>query len=401
MEQYELLKRKIDYYDQGHLLTFYNELNATEKESLLEQISGINFEEIEKAYKQLSNRSFKQRSEITPIEYESISNLSDSERKMYEERGLQLLREKKVAVVLLAGGQGTRLGHDGPKGTISFSDSTKQSLFALQAERLRKIEKKTDSIVPWYIMTSPINDKETRDYFRNNNYFNCNPNQIFFFKQDLIPTITPKGKLILESKSKISMAPNGNGGVFTSMKSNGVLRELAEKGIKWVFFNNIDNALVQVADPLFIGFADKKGSRVASKAVKKREPGEKVGIFCLSEGRPSVIEYSEMSEEECEDENFFNSNIGIHLFSLSFLKDTVNINLPYHFAHKIIPTINENGKTIKSNAPNGYKLEKFYFDIFKYAESMSVLQVLREKEFAPVKNRSGEDSLESARKMLF
>jgi len=249
-------------------------------------------------------------------------------------------------------------------------------------------------------MTSPINELETKKFFKDNDYFNCNPRQIFFFKQELIPTLTTNGKIILESKSKISMAPNGNGGVFASMKSSGILKDLKMKGIKWVFFNNIDNALVQVADPLFIGFADKKGTEVSSKSVKKREPGEKVGIFCLSEGKPSVIEYSEMSKEESEGEKFTNANIGIHLFQLSFLEKTMDVKLPYHFAHKVIPSVNELGQTIRSIEPNGYKLEKFYFDIFQYAENMSVLQVIRENEFAPVKNRIGLDSIETARKMI-
>lgn len=400
MERYEYIKEKINRYGQGHLLSFYNELKPKEKEDLLNQINDIDFEEIENAYSQLSISSNNCKREIVPIDSEYVINLTDSERRLYEEQGLKLIQEKKVAVVLLAGGQGTRLGYDGPKGAISMGVSSKQSLFALQAERLRKLEIKTGSTIPWYIMTSPINDKETKEFFKNNDYFTCNPNQIVFFQQGVIPTLTSKGKMILERKSRVSMAPNGNGGVFASMKSNGILKELKKKGIQWIFFNNIDNALVQVADPLFIGFADKKGSEVSSKSVKKREPGEKVGILCLSNDKPSVIEYSEMSKEECEDEKCMNSNIGIHLFRLSFLEKVMDVHLPYHFAQKVIPSINENGQAIKTNEPNGYKLERFYFDIFQYAESMSVLQVIREDEFAPVKNRYGVDSLESARKMF-
>ncbi|ALC86730.1 hypothetical protein AM499_13515 [Bacillus sp. FJAT-22090] len=400
MERLEYIREKINRFGQGHLLSFYNVLKPKEKEALINQINEIDFEEIEDASSQLSIPPNNSKGKILPIEYESVLSLSDSKRKMYEEHGLKLLKEKKVAVVLIAGGQGTRLGHDGPKGTVSIGVSSNQSLFALQAERLRKIEEKTKSIIPWYIMTSPINELETKKFFKENDYFNCKPEQIFFFKQDLIPTLTPNGKIILESKSKISMSPNGNGGVFAAMKSSGILKDLKMKGIKWVFFNNIDNALVQVADPLFIGFADLKGAEVSSKSVKKREPSEKVGVFCLSEGKPSVIEYSEMSKEESEGEKFTNANIGIHLFQLSFLEKTMDVELPYHFAHKIIPSVNEIGQTIKIIKPNGYKLEKFYFDIFQYAESMSVLQVLRETEFAPVKNRIGLDSLESARKMI-
>ncbi|WP_062109926.1 UTP--glucose-1-phosphate uridylyltransferase [Bacillus niameyensis] len=397
MDNYKLTEEKLKQYGQEHLLSFYEELEENEQDALIKQINSINFAEIEKAFHHLSSTSRKR--ELTSIGFESVEDLPKLTKEIYAEKGLKLLKENKVAVVLLAGGQGSRLGHDGPKGSVSIDGSPQSSLFALQAKRLQHVEEIIGSKIPWYIMTSPFNDRETKEFFKSNHFFNCDPNQIRFFQQGLIPTINANGKIILESKSTISLAPNGNGGVFDSMEKSGVLKDLQERGIEWLFFNNIDNALVQVADPLFIGFADESGSDISSKSVKKRNPNEKVGVLCLSDGHPAVIEYSELHDEKSK-ASLVNANIGIHLFRVSFLEKTKDVSLPFHLAHKVIQTIDQNGCTIKPVSPNGYKLEQFYFDIFPYAESMSVLQVQREKEFAPIKNRIGEDSLESVRKMM-
>lgn len=395
------MKGKLTQYHQEHLLSFFHQLKPGEQEKLLEQIEGIDLQEMEVASRQFTSHRIQQQAKITPIDYESMPHLSKTRRKKLEECGLERIKAGKVAVLLLAGGQGTRLGHDGPKGTVSLGDSSDQSLFALQAKRLRAVEEKAGAKIPWYIMTSPSNDDETKAFFTKNDYFQCDPKQIYFFQQELIPTITSAGKMILESQSEISMAPNGNGGLFSSMKSSGVWDDLQEKEIDWVFLNNIDNALVQVADPLFIGFAEESGAEISSKAVRKRSPDEKVGLLCLANGRPSVVEYSELDAKEVIDQMLINANMGIHLFHITFLEKAINSSLPYHFAHKVIPLIDEYGQHVQVNSPNGYKLEKFYFDVFPLAEKMSVLQVEREKEFAPVKQKTGEDSLESARKRLF
>lgn len=185
MERFDYIKEKINRFGQGHLLSFYNVLKPKEKEALINQINEIDFEDIEVASSQLSIPPKNSKREILPIEYESVLSLSDPKRKMYEEHGLNLLKEKKVAVVLIAGGQGTRLGHDGPKGTVSIGVTSNQSLFGLQAKRLQKIEEKTKSIIPWYIMTSPINELETKKFFKDNDYFNCNPKQIFSLSRTL------------------------------------------------------------------------------------------------------------------------------------------------------------------------------------------------------------------------
>ncbi|MBO0992828.1 UDPGP type 1 family protein [Bacillus sp. SD088] len=401
MDKYKLLKERLTRYQQEHLLSFFHELKLDEQEALLQQIEGVDLNEVEEASRQLTSPRAEHQPKIMPIGYEAMVHFPPLKRERLEERGLNRIRQGKVAVLLLAGGQGTRLGHDGPKGTISLGDSSEQSLFALQAKRLRLIEEKAGAQIPWYIMTSPSNDKETKAFFKRNHYFHCNPKQVRFFQQELMPTLTLEGKLILESPATISMAPNGNGGVFSSMKSTGVWEDMKEKEIEWVFMNNIDNALVQVADPVFIGFAEESGAAISSKAVKKCAPDEKVGLLCLADGRPHVVEYSELNLEEGINHSLTNANIGIHLFHMSFLEKAMNYSLPYHFAHKVIPKVDKYGRRMQANSPNGYKLEKFYFDVLPLAESMSVLQVEREQEFAPIKQRTGEDSLESARKLIF
>jgi UDP-N-acetylglucosamine pyrophosphorylase len=317
-----------------------------------------------------------------------------------------LLKEQRVAVVLLAGGQGSRLGHRGPKGTVNIGLPSQKSLFQLQAERLISVSKRVGIQIPWYIMTSEINYHETKEFFKKNNYFGYDKNDIRFFKQKSLPTITEDGKIILKSKSEISFAPNGNGGVFESLYETGLIAEMKDNRVKWIFLNNIDNALVRVADPKFIGFADIKDSPVSSKSVRILHPHEKVGILCKAENTPSVLEYSEIPKNLSEAINdkgalFLESaNIGMHLFKLDFIINSLDEKLPFHFAHKKISTIDKYGNKCEPEKPNGYKLEKFYFDVFHKADSMSVLQVSREEEFAPVKNKTGVDSLESARDMI-
>ncbi len=311
-----------------------------------------------------------------------------------------------MAVVLVAGGQGSRLGHKGPKGTVNIGLPSQKSLFQLQAERLLNLSKRADTMIPWYVMTSENNDQETRKFFEQNRYFGYDESFIQFFKQTSMPAITGEGKIMLGSKSEITFAPNGNGGVFEALHKSGMLADMQQRGMKWIFFNNIDNALVRVADPRFIGFADSMDAPVSSKSIRRSYPDEKVGVMCHVNDAPCVLEYSEipaeLKKEESDNNTLIleNANIGIHLFKLDFVLGTLGEELPYHFAHKKVPTLDANGNQYSPERPNGYKLEKFYFDLFRKASHMSVLQVMREEEFAPVKNKDGVDSVESAREMI-
>ncbi|ALC90626.1 hypothetical protein AM500_13145 [Bacillus sp. FJAT-18017] len=400
MNRFSKIQETLKEFNQSHLLAFWDELSESQQEQLMDDIDKVNLKEISSAAEKLTSADNPERKSVEPVTYEVLEELSEKKKQEYEQNGLELIQKGKVAAVLLAGGQGTRLGHDGPKGTYDIGLPGHESLFELQAKRLLKLYNQTDNMIPWYIMTSPINDEETREFFHQHNYFGYNPENISFFVQPTAPTLTPDGKLMLKTKSSLSVSPNGNGGVFSALKSSGALEDMEKRGVKWIFMYNVDNAIIKIADPLFVGFADEKDSPIASKSAAKRNPQEKVGVFCLMDGKPSVIEYSEMTKEESENPDMTNAHISIHLFKLDFVKEIADKSLPYHFAHKSIPTVDDSGKEIKPAEPNGYKLEQFYFDLFPEAESIAVLQVPREKEFAPVKNKSGEDSPESARRMI-
>lgn len=400
MSRFSKIQESLRKFNQSHLLNFWDELSESQREQLMDDIEKVNLDEISIVAEKLNNSKDTERKKIEPVPYEVLNNISDMKIKEYQQSGMKIIKKGKVAAVLLAGGQGTRLGHNGPKGTYDIGLPTHESLFELQAKRFLQIYKQTGNMIPWYIMTSPINDKETREFFNQHNYFGYDPELITFFIQPTAPTLTPDGKLMLKSKSSLSLSPNGNGGVFSALNSSGAIADMDNRGIKWIFMYNVDNAVIKIADPVFVGFAEEKNSPIASKSVAKRNPQEKVGVLCLKDGRTSVIEYSEMTKEECEHPEMTNANIGIHLFKLDFVKEIASKSLPYHFAKKSIPTVDDSGNEINPTEPNGYKLEKFYFDLFSEARSIAVLQVPREKEFAPVKNKCGEDSPETARAMI-
>lgn len=391
MATYETIKQKLETNKQEQLLHFYEQLNEEEQRDLLNQIEQIDFDQLETA-----NQKDEENARITALPSHTTEMFSPEELTKMREHGCSLIADGKVAIVLLAGGQGTRLGHDGPKGTVNMDGSPETSLFALQAKRIQALQHEMNTTLPWYIMTSPINDDATKAFFHDNQYFGLNRDQVTFFQQEVSPALTPDGKVMLADKATVFQAPNGNGGVFASMQKAGILAKLQSTNIKWIFFNNIDNALVQVADPLFIGYTDQQGADISSKSVKKADPGEKVGVLGQRNGKPSVIEYSELTEEQRQQPELQDANIGIHLFKVDFLEQTANRVLPYHFAHKKIATIDEQGVAVHPAEPNGYKLEKFYFDVFPYASKMSIFQVDRANEFLPVKNKTGKDSLEEA-----
>lgn len=394
------IKESLKEFNQSHLLTYWDILSESQRNQLLDDIERVNLAEISLAAEKLTSTDYAEKKNIQSVPYEVLENIPESKRKEYTQKGIGIIGEGKVAAVLLAGGQGTRLGHDGPKGTYDIGLPGHESLFELQAKRLLHLYNQTGNRIPWYIMTSPMNDEETKAFFHKHKYFRYNPELITFFVQPTSPTLTHDGKLMLKTKSSLSVSPNGNGGVFSALSSSGAIEDMEKRGVKWIFMYNVDNAMIKIADPIFVGFADEKDSPIASKSVVKRNAQEKVGVFCLKDGKPSVIEYSELTDEEVEHPDMTNAHISIHLFKLGFVKDIADKPLPYHFAHKSIPTVDDRGEEIKPIEPNGYKLEQFYFDLFPAAESIAVLQVPREQEFAPVKNKSGEDSPETARVMI-
>lgn len=386
-------------YSQEHLLRYFNELSDEKKESLLEQILSIDFDLIASLYRKTTNHGMNENhQDLQPlIAYEWDDIESEDKRRLYD-IGLEKIKEGKVAVVLLAGGQGTRLGCSGPKGTFDIGLPSHKSLFQLQCERLINISRKCGMYINWYIMTSHENHDETVQFFDDNKYFNYPKENITFFKQGMLPAIDCNGKIFLQERGKVSMSPNGNGGCFLALKDKGILTEMKDKGIEWIFINGIDNALVKVADPYFLGFTVETGLSSGSKVVAKKCPDEKTGILCYQDGRPAIVEYSELPVELAQKKDgdgnliYDNANIINHLLKLEVIEEFFNYEIPFHVAHKKIPYININGDIEYPKEPNGYKFESFIFDIFSYISDMAALKVRREEEFAPVKNKEGEDS---------
>jgi len=377
------------------LINLIKSLDEGLQKQVLNDINVIDLDKVDKMYKEvyvkrdeyLANK----KTNYENISFVDKSELSDAERNELYDIGIKAIEEGKVAQLLMAGGQGTRLQHPGPKGTFEFDGL---SLFEMQANQLKALNKETATIIPWYIMTSDINHEETIDFFETNNYFDYDKDSIYFFKQDLAPSLSKDGSLLIDEDYHIMETPNGNGGIYHSFDKSGGLDHLIEQGYEYLFLNNIDNVLVKVMDPYLIGLAVKNESDVTSKTIEPLR-GESVGRLVSINGKHEVVEYTELPDGE--ESEYTNANLGIHVFKLSFLKCANKSDLPYHLAIKKLNFMQLSGEFSKEEA---LKFEKFYFDIFSQATQFSALRVGRDSEFAPLKNKEGKDSIATARKML-
>jgi UDP-N-acetylglucosamine/UDP-N-acetylgalactosamine diphosphorylase len=311
-----------------------------------------------------------------------------------------------VAAFLVAGGQGTRLGYSGPKGKFRISPIKEKSLFQLHAEKILAMSRKYRANIPWYIMTSDTNHQETVDFFETCEYFGLNPKDVVFFSQEMIPALDANGRLILDAKDHIFTNPNGHGGSLSALKKSGALEDMRRRGIDLIFYFQVDNVLVKICDPVFLGYHVQNQAHMSTKVVAKTDPYEKVGVLGRMNGRLGVIEYSDLSDEQKEARNpdgslkFGAGNIAIHVLNVDFVEqeNQGGLRLPWHIAHKKIPYLDENGKRIEPKEPNGYKFETFVFDALGDAEKTVILEVKREEEFSPVKNAQGVDSPATARR---
>ncbi len=392
-------------HNQQHLLRFWDELDDASRETLLADIGTVDFDLVARLHRDLVlNRK---PADVTEGRIEPLRGHAPdaAARDTLRSAGIRALAEGKCAAFLVAGGQGTRLGHDGPKGVFDIGLPSGKSLFQLQAERLLRLGVLCRKPIPWYIMTSRENHDATVEFFHAHKFFALPPEQVMFFKQGELPVTDANGKILLADKGRLALGPNGNGGCFPALKDSGALDDMRRRGVEWVFTYSVDNALVRVCDPVFLGFAMDSGLPTASKAVAKAGPDERVGVFCLREARPSVIEYSEMTPDMCAARDaggllFGSANIAIHLFRRDFLEENAAAALPWHVAHKKIPHVGEDGTRVVPESPNAHKFELFMFDLFPKAPGMAVLDVERAAEFAPVKNRDGVDSPATARQMI-
>ena len=387
---------KLKKYKQDGIISLLE--NIPEKEELYKQIL-----ELDKLYNELSKKEKVSSDNIEEITALNKDKLSKQELEKYDTLGENIIKNNQYALVTMSGGQGTRLGYDKAKGTFKVNiEPEPKYLFEILADKLKDINKKYNVIVPWYIMTSEENNEEIQEFFKEHNFFEYPEKDIMFFKQGNLPLITEKGKLIIGNKKIIKEAADGNGGIFNSMYKNNVIKDMQKRGIKWIFISSIDNILLKIADTTLIGLAEERKVEIATKSILKNSPDEKVGAICRKNGRIKVIEYSEMSDEMKNKKNadgeftFGESHIMCNLFSLKALKKLAKKSLPYHIAHKKSEYMNEKGEIIKSESPNVYKFETFIFDSWTYFKDIAVLRGKREDDFAPIKNKDGIDSPQTA-----
>ncbi len=403
----EEVKAILKKYGQEHLLNHYDKLDDAHKKKLLEQINEIDFELVNSLYESTKKEIKNDKDEITPIDYLDKFKLGDKYR-YYEDIGKKAIKEGKLAAVTMAGGQGTRLGHDGPKGTYDIGLDSHKSLFELLCDGLKEEGKKYGVTIPWFIMTSKENNEATEKFFKEHKYFGYEKDKnLFFFVQRELPMMDTEGKILIGEDGLIKLAADGHGGIYESLVKTGMTKKMREMGVEWVFIGGVDNCLVKMVDPVLMGIAIDKKVTVACKSVVKANPHERVGVFCRRNGKPNVIEYTEITDDmaEARDKDgellYGESHILCNLFSVDAIERMGAEPLPYHVAYKKATYIDKDGNLVKPDSPNAYKFEAFLFDAFSEVDDMAILRVKREEEFAPVKNAdsAGVDCPSTAREL--
>ena len=415
----EQAKEKLAKYGQEHVLKYYGELTEEEKQGILDQIEATDMSILEacKHKEDLAKKGV-----ITPLAAMQLDEI-EANRENFTATGIEAIRQGKVAAVLLAGGMGTRLGSDNPKGMYNVGLTHELYIFECLINNLLEVVHQADSWIHLFVMTSDKNNDATIAFLKEHDFFGYNAEYVHFFKQEMAAATDYEGKIYLEEKGKLSTSPNGNGGWFISMKNNGMppngnggwfgsmvnaglLSDIRSHGIEWINVFAVDNVLQRIADPCFIGATIQKNCVVGSKVVRKNAPDEKVGVMCLEDGRPSIVEYYELTDElmNAKDEKGEPAyNYGVilnYLFKVQDLEKIMAEKMPLHIVEKKIPYLDAAGELVKPDTPNGYKFESLVLDMIHQMDSCLPFEVVRRKEFAPIKNKTGVDSVESARELL-
>ncbi len=401
-------------YGQEQILKFYDELNDSQKTQLENQVNDINFENLEELIKEyvLKEPKIYIPDDLTPAPFFTAEPKNEKEKEYYTQafaKGEELISQGKVAALTVAGGQGSRLGFDGPKGTYPITPIQNKTLFQYFSEKILRLNEKYNTQINWFIMTSLLNNEDTQNFFQENNYFGLDSKSVHFFTQGTMPAIGYDGKLLLASKDSLALAPDGHGGTLLALRNSQSLEKMKEIGVEHISYFQVDNPLVSIANPLFIGLHALENSEISAIMLPKTNPYEKLGNFCVSKGRTEIIEYSDLPAELAEQRNedgslkFLAGSPAIHVLSREFvenLTDGGKLNLPWHRADKKINFVNDNGESVIPTENNGVKLESFIFDAMPLAKATMILEAKRENEFAPTKNPTGVDSVESCRQML-
>jgi UDP-N-acetylglucosamine/UDP-N-acetylgalactosamine diphosphorylase len=405
------VRRKLKEVGQSHVLAFYETLDPVARQNLLKQLQTLDFnslgELIEQYVKTKPTLALPTNIEPVPV----YPRFADPSRKaMYEEaqrRGHELLAAGKVGAFLVAGGQGTRLGYEGPKGEYPITPVKNKPLFQVFAEQLLAHGRQSGKTIPWYIMTSENNDVQTRAFFHKHHFFGYAEDAVLFFQQGMMPAFAMDGRLLLAEKDSLALSPDGHGGSLRAMDKSGALKDMRDRGVEHLSYFQVDNPLVYCIDPLFLGLHDITGSEMSSKTVPKAHAMERVGNFVVGDGVLQVIEYSDLPESLAQQTNpggslrFNAGSIAIHALRVSFierLNEGGRLRLPWHRAEKKVPCVNDNGQLVKPDRPNAVKLEQFVFDAIPLAQNAMVYATDRAEEFSPVKNAEGADSPETCRR---
>ena len=400
---FEQAKALLAAHGQEYLLQYYDELSSEEQDTLLAVIENLDwsFEEELKHPADLTGAG----RDIKPIKGMDLAEI-EARKAEFEALGVQAIKEGKVAAVLLAGGMGTRLGVDGPKGAYDIGVTKPLYIFEQQMKNLLEVTDKVGVKIPLYIMTSDKNHEATVAFWQEHGYFGYTEDWVKFFKQDMAPAVDYNGKIFLETKGMPAMSPNGNGGWFASMKKAGLVEDLHERGVEWLNIYAVDNVLQRIGDPVFVGATIAANVNCGAKAISKTNPYEKVGVLCLDGTQPDIIEYYELTDEMANEKDE-NGNLAYrfgvimnYLFRLSKLEEVVDKKIPVHIVEKKIECLCADGVTRKPDKENGKKFEMLAVDLVKLMGSVLPYVVVREKEFAPIKNKTGVDSVESARELL-
>lgn len=399
MEKLEQAREILNKYNQEHI--------KLDNQEIINQVLSINFDELEQLYKMATTKTnIKNIEKIQPVKAINPGKLEKCELDEYKKIGESVIKNGKYAVAIMAGGQGTRLGHTGPKGTFPINLNSKvKTLFEVSIEKLKKAREKYGVYINCYIMTSPENNIETIKAFENASFWGYPKEYIKFFKQNELPLLDKNGKLVIGEDGLIKFASDGNGGIFNSMARNEIIEDMEEKQIEWIFIGSVDNILVQYVDPLLLGITIKQKKPIGTKTIIKNCPEEKVGVLCKNNNRIEVIEYTEISEQMRNALNeqgellYGEGHIMCNLYSIEAIKKLSNKRMNYHVATKKSKYIDENGNLVIPKEPNCYKFEQFIFDSFNEFESITVVRGIREQCFAPIKNKEGVDSPETAKQL--
>lgn len=413
---FEALYKKFEAAGQGHVFRFWDQLTFAQRERLAAQLETIDCEVLARAFREAkeaspSNGTKAVASKITPatvIAHPEHQGDLDAWAKAHA-LGEESLRAGRVAILVVAGGQGTRLGFSGPKGLFPIGPVSERSLFELQAQRIRALRARYGEPLPWYIMTSHATDTETRRFFEDHAFFGLPREDVFFFCQGSIASVDFAGKILLEAPDRVFENPDGHGGSLIALARSGALNDMRQRGIEVIFYYQVDNPLVSIANPALLGFHQKAAAEISCLVVAKRDAAEKMGVVAAIDGSVAIVEYTEIDDRNREAVDaqgnlvFWAGNIAVHTLQREFVEriaDDVERSLPFHASKKRIPFVDEDGNNVEPKDPNGFKFERFFFDALPIAKRVVVVEALRRDAFSPVKNASGEDSPESARSDL-